>query len=156
MWDDKGGPRTDTRQRCRPVAEGQAKGPLFQVRRHTCGPGSRQVWQSGGRLDAGWVARRKNRFSCPIGEKTFPFMFFKENRARSIGRFHAELCQMVDAPSHYHINGQTGLYALGCPQLSLFNLAAALEGFMINLDCPSTGSTTQPFQWHLPWLSLHR
>ena len=66
-------------------------------------------------------------------------MFFKENSARHIRRLPAELRQMVDAPCHYHIHRQTGLYALGCSQLSLFNLAAALERFMINLDCPPTG-----------------
>ena len=54
----------------------------------------------------------KNRFSCPIGEKTFPFMIFKENGAGHVRSFPAELCQMVDTPSHYHIHGQTGLYAL--------------------------------------------
>ena len=139
MWDDKGGQElihaSDVVQSLKAKPKGLCSRFAVTLAAQEAAKFGRQAdgLTQGGRLVG------ENRFSCPIGEKTFPFMFFKENSAGYIRRFPAELCQMVDAPSHYHINGQTGLYALGCPQLSLFNLAAALEGFMINLDCPPTG-----------------
>ena len=87
----------------------------------------------------GWRITGHDRFSCPIGEKTFPFVVFKENSAGHVRRFSAKLCQMMDAPSHYHVHCQARLYAIGGAQLSLFNLQTALESSMINLDSPTTG-----------------
>ena len=141
MWDDKGGQElihaSDVVQSLKAKPKGLCSRFAVTLAAQEAAKFGRQAdgLTQGGRFVG------KNRFSCPIGEKTFPFMVFKENSAGHVRRFPAELCQMVDAPSHHHINSQTGLYALGCSQLSLFNLAAALEGSMINLDSPTTPSS---------------
>jgi len=52
--------------------------PWFRARRHICGQGIRRVWLSVAWLHARLRITGHDRFSCPIGEKTFPFVVFKK------------------------------------------------------------------------------
>ena len=52
---------------------------------------------------------------------------------------------MEDAPGDDHVHSQTGFNAVGAGQLALFDLAAALESAMVDLNAPAPGVPVQLF-----------
>ena len=94
--DDKGGHELIHAGDVVQSLKAKTKGPLCQVRRHTCDPKAAEFGRQAHGLTQSGGFVGKNRFSCPIGEKTFPFMIFKENGAGHVRSFPAELCKMVD------------------------------------------------------------
>src|SRR5207245_8774338 len=78
----------------------------------------------------------------PFEDKTdqrLPFIVFTKDCAWNVGDFAAEFRHVVDAPSHNHIDGKTSFNGVGIAKLSLFDLATALQGLVINLNAPSLG-----------------
>src|SRR5690242_8962129 len=67
----------------------------------------------------------------------FPFMFFEKDRTGYIWSFAAEFDEMIDAPGDNHIDRQAGFDRGGVAELSLFDLAAALESLVIDLNTPT-------------------
>ena len=75
-----------------------------------------------------------------------PLGFLKEDAAGYIRHFTAQLGQMQNPPGNHHIYGQTGFDAIGMPELPLFDLAAAFQGAVVDLDAPAQRIPLQSFQ----------
>src|SRR5262245_29317435 len=80
---------------------------------------------------------RGNRFLGNVSTESFPFGFFEENRTGYVRSFTAKLYKMEDAPGDDHIQSQAGFNAVDAGQLTFFNLAAALERAMVDLNSPA-------------------
>ena len=78
----------------------------------------------------------------PLENKTgqrLPVVLFTKDGARNVGNFTAEFGHVMDAPSYNHIDSETSFDGIGISELTFFDLAATLEGLVIDLDAPTFG-----------------
>ena len=106
------------------------------------------------------LSERGRLFRCrvmgPVGYQSLPFVFLKEYRARDVRGFSSELGEVIYAPRHHHVYSQTRFNAVGAAKLSLFDLASALEGTMVDLDPPTTGIPFHLFHCEFGGVDLAR
>jgi hypothetical protein len=114
MWDDKGehelahGREVVETLKTQPEALGSRLSVAFSAQEAT------QL-----RCHAGGFTQRRRlvgfrEFARPVYHEGLPFVVREEDCAWYIRCFSTELGRMMDAPCHYHVNGQTRLYTVGC------------------------------------------